>query len=223
MWEYSNNHLQIRSTDIMHCCSYDLGGSCKDGHAIEMCHTCYTCRSFFDKVVNGFLQRVTSLKFTDYNHKDELISMINTLPTLTHSITCYMSHRLRAKVQFHAISKIKISLKDNNSNFIIKTPTKVLVVIDHKQKVLQMKYREGQLEYYGKKGMSVLGEMLVYWSHDKSGYIHRFEDYVLKGYSAQDNVQVSSVIQQIVSDIHYNYPWLQEIVFQSDNDSCFSS
>ena len=69
--------------------------------------------------------------------------------------------------------------------------------------------------------MSVLGEMLVYWSHDKSGYIHKFEDYVLKGYSSQNNVQVSLVIQHIVSKLHDNYPWLQEILFQSDNSSCF--
>ena len=33
--------------------------------------------------------------------------------------------------------------------------------IDHKQKVLPMIYREGQVEYFGKKGMSLLGAMLV--------------------------------------------------------------
>ena len=31
------------------------------------------------------------------------------------------------------------------------------MVLDHKQKVLQMRYREGQVEYFGKKGMSLLG------------------------------------------------------------------
>lgn len=33
----------------------------------------------------------------------------------------------------------------------------ILIVIDHKQNVQNMKYREGQVEYYGKIGMIVLG------------------------------------------------------------------
>ena len=51
-----------------------------------------------------------------------------------------MARRLRAFVQFKASNKIKQSLKSN--------PNKIIIVIDNKQKILQMKYREVQVEYY---------------------------------------------------------------------------
>ena len=81
--------------------------------------------------------------------------MLLSTPKYSYVITHYMAHQLQAKVQFAAIDKIKNDLKIN--------PSKVWMVINHKQKVLQMKYREGQMEYYGKKGMGVLGVMIVTW------------------------------------------------------------
>ena len=69
--------------------------------------------------------------------------MFDALPKLTYAVACYMAHRLRAHVQFHAIRNIKQNLRNN--------PSKVLIVMDHKQKILQIKFREGQVEYYGRK------------------------------------------------------------------------
>eukprot|EP00957_Ditylum_brightwellii_P103114 7858663-Ditylum_brightwellii.AAC.1 len=66
------------------------------------------------------------------------------------------------------LHKIKNDLKINASN--------VLMVIDHKQKVLQMKYREGQVEYCGKRGMSVFGAMIVTWK--TNGFECKFIDCV---------------------------------------------
>lgn len=39
--------------------------------------------------------------------------------------------------------------------------SRTLIIMDHKQKILSMKYGEGQVEYYGKKGMSLLGSMII--------------------------------------------------------------
>lgn len=58
--------------------------------------------------------------------------MFRAIPKLTYALVYYMDHRLRAKVQFHEIEKIYNELKQD--------PTKVLIVMDHKQKLLQMKY-----------------------------------------------------------------------------------
>jgi hypothetical protein len=156
-----------------------------------------------------------TLEFTEMDHVEELQSMVDALPKFTYSLVFYMSHRLRAKVQFEAIRTIKNNMRVS--------PSKGLLVIDHKQKVLQMKYREGQVEYYGKKGMSVLGVMIVHWSTEKCGFVYRFENFVFKGYTGQDNVQVAAALQQIVTEVNHIYPGMQEIVLQSDNASCFSS
>ena len=69
-------------------------------------------------------------------------------------------------------------------------------MMDHKQKILQMKYHEGQMEYYGKKGMSMLGTMIVQWvkkiikvkedgvevQKEVGGFQYKFVDYIFKGY-----------------------------------------
>ena len=83
-------------------------------------------------------------------------------------------------------------------------------MMDHKQKILQMKYREGQVEYYGKKGMSMLGTMIVQWvtrtikvkedgvevQKEVGGFQYKFVDYIFKGYAGQDHTQVAAAIQK---------------------------
>ena len=160
-------------------------------------------------------KRVEEAEFTETSHTEELQSMFDALPKLTYAVAYYMAHRLRARVQFHAIRNIKQKLRND--------PSKVLIVMDHKQKILQMKYREGQVEYYGKKGMSMLGTMIVQWSSEKKGFVYRFENYAFKGYAGQDNVQVAAAIQQTVKEVKTNYPEIREIIFQSDNATCFAS
>ena len=89
------------------------------------------------------MTRVKASKFINNSHTEELKSTFDALPKFTYSVTYYMAHCLQACVQFNTISNIKQSLKDNTS--------KALIVMYHNQKVLQMKYQEGQAEYLGKK------------------------------------------------------------------------
>eukprot|EP00957_Ditylum_brightwellii_P156099 11881962-Ditylum_brightwellii.AAC.1 len=74
-----------------------------------------------------------------------------TTPVLNKTVLNYMGHQVRAFAQFHEIKKLYQEL----------TNEEVLVIIDHKQKILSMKYQEGQVEYFGKQGMSLLSAMLV--------------------------------------------------------------
>ena len=47
------------------------------------------------------------MEFTKSNYQDELQSMFDALPKFAYALATYMSHRLRVKIQFHAIDKIK--------------------------------------------------------------------------------------------------------------------
>lgn len=98
-------------------------------------------------------------------------------------------------------------------------------MLDHKQKILQRKFREGQQEYFGKRGMSLLGCMVVQWitNGESTGFKHTYIDIIFKGYSGQDNVQVSSALQLLVEKVHEMLPSVATIVLQSDNASCFES
>ena len=88
-----------------------------------------------------------------------------------------------------------------------------------------MRYREGQIYYYGKIGMSLLVFMEIRWKVD--GDVSRFEysfvDYVIKRYSGQDHVQVASEIQLAVDAEQDRYPAAKNIIIQSDNAIIFAS
>eukprot|EP00957_Ditylum_brightwellii_P055068 4173980-Ditylum_brightwellii.AAC.1 len=75
-----------------------------------------------------------------------------------------------------------------------------------------MKYHEGQVEYYRKKGMSVLGAME-----------YKFVNCIFKGYAGQDNVQVALALEIMVQDTKRKHPGIKEIVLQSNNATCFAS
>jgi hypothetical protein len=114
-----------------------------------------------------------------------------------------MGHRLRAKVQFVEIKKIHAEL----------SACRALLVIDHKQKVLPCSYREGQVEYFGKRGMSLLGAMLVrrVVRDGKVGLEYIFFDCIVERYSSQDNMQVLGVLTSLLPHIKELYPEITEL------------
>jgi len=129
-----------------------------------------------------------------------------------------MAHRLHAKVQFAAIDGIK--------NWVNEDPkTRVMIVLDHKQKILNMRYREGQVDYFGKKGMSLLGTMIIEGVTNVPNvtWSYKFVDYIVKGYTGEDVLQVCSVITEILRRVSEHMPDITDICLQSDNASCFAS
>ena len=100
------------------------------------------------------------------------------------TITSYKYHQVRAFSQFEKLkSKVKISrLK------------KCGLWFDHKQKIIPMGFCEGQIEYFGKRGMSLLGFMLVirgikgFDGKTKEGITYYFYDVVMDKYSSQGSV-----------------------------------
>jgi hypothetical protein len=63
-----------------------------------------------------------------------------------------VGHWVRAVSHFAEIESILDSLTDTSG----------AIVINHKQKVLPQQNKEGQVEYFGKRGtMSLLGAMLI--------------------------------------------------------------
>ena len=171
---------------------------------------------FFPNKVDQIIKDVRVF-FSRCKLQKEWESMQKAVVKLQKCLLQYMGHRLRAKVQFSAIKELKNSLKTNMDT--------IMVVMDHKQKILQMKYREGQVEYYGKSGMSMLGTMIISWTDDdkQAGFNFHFWDFILKGYTSQDNTQVAAVVQLIVKRVKECLPNVNKIIFQSDNATCFAS
>ena len=82
-----------------------------------------------------------------------------------------------------------------------------------------MSYCQGQVDYFGKKVISLLVMMEVRWKVDGKiiGFEYSFVDYVIKGYSGQDHVQVASVIQLSVDTVQERHPEAKKIIIQTDN------
>jgi hypothetical protein len=82
---------------------------------------------------------------------DKMDLMQKAVPILKKHINSYTAHKVRAKAQFAKIDKI----------YQLFTESRTGLRFDHKQKVLPMHHKEGQIEYFGKRGMSLLGRMLM--------------------------------------------------------------
>jgi len=145
LWEYSNKHLKMEDEDAIHCCQHALGKHCIHIHKRASCNKCSVCFDFFERKIGIFLLSIKD-HISEKDEEQEFKSMIKAVPKFAHAVVHYMAHRLCAVVQFAVIREVEESLKTDS--------TKIFIVIDHKQKIQQMKYHEGQVEYYGKKGMS---------------------------------------------------------------------
>ena len=123
--------------------------------------------------------------------------MIKSLPAFQKAVTHYASYRLRVNIQFNTMKLIVKGLKNDISS--------VILVIDHKQKIEPVRYRESQVEYYGKKGMILLGMTTIRWKigDNEAGYEYSCHDYVVKEYKSQNHIQVGAMIQlasRIIND-----------------------
>ena len=223
-FKFSEVHLQIDSTCPVLCCRFGVNtiDTCDHDHdSNEQCKLSMEALQVFDPFIK-LLRYIDIDNYTydiDNEMKLEIKSMIKTPPIMKTQVKNYMSHRLRAKVQFAAIKTIYQDLTSN----------RCLLVFDHKQKVLPRQFREGQVDYFGKRGMSLLGAMFVRRVDRKikdeivSGLEYRYIDCVMEHYSAQDSVQVLSTIKLVIEYLRITYPCINSITLQSDNASCFAT
>ena len=85
------------------------------------------------------------------------------------------------------------------------------------------------MEYFGKRGMSVMGSMLVQRVTKEIkgvptvGLSYNFYDVVIDKYSSQTNVQVLCIINAVIDKIAQDYPEIKELMLGSDNASCLAS
>ena len=140
-WEYTRRHMMMESPERIHSCQHALGDRLFVNDEVVICEKCLLCFTLFSTHVHKFFGCV--IHNVTPNDKVEVESMIRCLPYLSDGVVRYAGHRVRAKVQFNAISATKKSMLVDDSI--------LLIVFYHKQTILPMKYWEGQVEYFRKK------------------------------------------------------------------------
>ena len=76
--------------------------------------------------------------------------------------------------------------------------------------------------------MSLLGFMIMIHypgneNGDQGGFQYELDDFIVQGYSGQDNIQVVLILHFVLVHMKQNHPLVNVIFMQSDNATCFSS
>ena len=174
------------------------------------------------------MNRLVQHVHDQFDHNESTLAIRNELMSMQKAVTLifgptvksYMAHRVRAVAQF-------AKLKKETDSF---TDTKCGLMLDHKQKILPQRAKEGQAEYFAKRGMSLLGFMLVRRvtklnkdDEEVTGLEYNFYDVVVDSYSSQDHIQVTATIESVVKRIHADHLEITSIMLGSDNALCLSS
>ena len=222
-YEYRTNHMSIESDEQSHCVRYALNKdlTCTHIHTSNNCSESSSVEFFFrdlNLLLHHVLEQIDRVE--DGSFVTEIMGMIRaTNEVFEPSVTTYMAHQVRAYAQFAKI-------EEETESF---STTRCGLWFDHKQKILPTVFREGQIEYFGKRGMSLLGFMLIQGverivkDEIVQGLTYNFYDVVVDKYSSQDNVQVLDILQAMIVQIKEDFPEITELTLGSDNASCLAS
>lgn len=206
-FQFAKNHISEEGSSVAHSSKYILGEAvsallpntpCK--HCDEIFIFPTDCQKFFEKI-------------EDLTEKEDIIfeldSMKRAMNILSFEIIRYAEHEVRGAHQEMDLLKVKEETRND--------ARQIVLVCDHKKKILPLFFREGQNQFFGKTGYSLLGIMAIY-----QGKIH-FYDIVVEGYSNQDATQVQGLVCILKEIVKKDYPSVVNIVLQTDNASAFSS
>ena len=125
-------------------------------------------------------------------------------------IKAYVSHLIRdvqqQKAKVYAFSCLE---KDETALFWLK---------DYCQKVIPMKFREGQVDYFGKKGMSLHVDVLF---RLVDGEMKKFVYFTAMQRSDQDAEDILALAEHVLKQIKLDHPDVKTIYTKSDNASCY--
>ena len=122
----------------------------------------------------------------------------------------WKSHILRAENQERAKQDVLKSLQDNS----------VMVVMDWAMKFLQIKYREKQSEWFGKRGINwhvsyVISKNTADDGPQVQSYVHLFDT------CAQDWYTVCAILEHLLTIIKENKPEVNQAFLRSDGVGCY--
>ena len=216
-YDYCTYHIDSND-DTYHCSKYALGEKCHHAHfiTIQSCLQCHEIFVFFpDTVRVGIVTLLEGLKRDDkQEHIDEISNMVDSLPIFHRELLTFAAHKVREKHQTRFIRDSIMDLKND--------PAHALIALDHKQKTLPQKFREGQVEYFGKKGLSLLGCMVLYYDETVQDVQTNFIDMAMS-ISDQDVRQVQCSLPFLLEEMKARFPFINTISLLSDNAPTFSS
>ena len=214
--KYNYKHeLKKATPNAFLCATFAVGGECDHQHVFDD-----TCP--FQRTLNTFksihnLGVVLKDMQTDTTRitLEEIESILRVAEHTKHEILHYSKHIVRDWWQSTSIASVKTALSLGEG----------MVIIDHKQKVMPSRQNEAQTDYFGKRGMSVLGALLIVKRANRNGdieYQHNFIDVVMKNVTSQRAVDLLPGIECILQEVKQTHN-VNTVFIVSDNAGAFSS
>lgn len=220
------SHLEVTSCDgsALHCARFAVGNPC--GQSMHTLGECVECTNFvkipdavralMNAVMNSLAREhegeTEFARSTQGGPVNELDSMASPITSCMRSLNYYHKHVVRGLWQSAAVSDILKNLKVGE----------VLATIDHKQKLEQVNFNESSAEYFGKKGMSLLGVAIRYRLVSGGPIFTKFIDTICLN-SNQDGNQVQAILSLVVPIIKELVPSTTRVILLSDNGAAFTS
>ena len=210
--EYRAHCREAESTCPDHCKRYALSDSqktefqafCNHEHDTE-CPQCEALKTTLSSIMTRIPSPSTHL-YGETQKEDLLYDAKNA----TDMVLQWKAHILRAENQNQAKHDVLSSLDDNT----------VLVMMDWAMKFIQMKYREKQSEWYGKRGMNWHVSCIISTSDtgqdlEIASYVHLFNS------CAQDWYAVLAILNHLLTTVKGAQPQITRAYLRSDGAGCY--
>jgi hypothetical protein len=212
--------------NLLHCGRRAIGLQCDKSegeHNTDSCSDCWNfsqvalaVKAMANAVANTLGRQHNDAGTFARNHNGgpvhEALTMMRPIVWSMRSLNLYHRHVVRGVLMSAEITRVAVEL-----------PVGIFLLnIDHKQKIEPINILESSEEYYGKKGMSLLGVM-VRWRTEPNGPLHvRYFDLVSSN-AKQDSAQVQALLLLVIPEIRKLDSQAQSFILVSDNGSAFSS
>lgn len=217
------SHIQNSSSCIDHCSTYSLSdsrnpayrGHCDHSHD-ETCNDC----SLVNKLEGEVTMAYDSIKdMIPVDIKEEISYDIKSASS---NISAWKSHCIRSVHQEQARQDKLSQLK----------PNQALIVLDWAMKLIPIRHRETQADFFGKKGISWHVSCVIVLSDNEEisdiptctntkfdvlTFVHILQN------GTQGWFSVAHILKDLCHNIHCHLPAVTEVYMKSDNAGCYHS
>jgi hypothetical protein len=210
--EYRAHCREDESTCPDHCKRYVLSDTQNSAFKTECDHThsteCPQCE-LLKSTLTSIQTQISSLSVQLYG-QEQKEDLLYDAKLAKDMVLEWKAHILRAQNQDQAKQDALRSLDSNT----------VLVIMDWAMKFTQMKYREKQSEWYGKRGLNWHVSCIISTSdteHDLevASYVHLFDS------CAQDWYAVLSIVTHLLRTAKATQPQITKAYLRSDGAGCY--
>ncbi|CAC5386464.1 unnamed protein product [Mytilus coruscus] len=200
-------HIQKENAVPDHCQMFALSDSekcfsksCNTQHK----HSCEQCIDLAD-----FLAEISTLTQNGtWDNKDSIVFQVE---NAVEAIKDWKSHAMRARNQEGAKQDLLKNLDENQA----------LITCDWAMKFLPRKFREGQSDWFAKRGINWHISVTLYKQGEELKtitHVHIFSSQI-----SEDGSVTATVLCDVVHDLTKHVPNIQDVNFFSDNAGCYKN